>query len=360
MAPATTTPDSLSALTTKALARLQGSLDEKNPYEGHEMLKTSYYRARSKSKFADSYDMCAYGAVKHFAEGDYQCGVELGTMLLDSYKTDGVGFGEESCARVMVVINSYTRLREKDVERGRTSLSSSKKESNSDSVSTTETLIGGMQQLKHRTMVWLKEAAGAAGVGGENAASGADNANGTAEKINAFRNKMYFIAGTYTTVLTSWKGLGMALPDLIRSQSEDAVWNVVMADINQMRGTNAYYNDCDLLVARTMLHILECLPLECMKEAFHMAKGIFGRYLAVCNEPIKEASTSQCAYLLVIAMVRRNEKLVKVGIKALEESEGGVRDATLVELCKGTLTSKYVPSRSGGDMLSGLLSGLLR
>jgi len=50
-----------------------------------------------------------------------------------------------------------------------------------------------------------------------------------------------------------------------------------------------------------------------------------------------------------------------VGIKALEESEGGVRDPSLVDLCKVTLSSKYVPSmRGGGDMLSGLLSGLMR
>ena len=77
--------------------------------------------------------------------------------------------------------------------------------------------------------------------------------------------------------------------------------------------------------------------------------------------PHQAASTSQCAYLLVIAMVRRSEKLVKVGGKALEESEGGVRDESLVELCRGTLMAKYVPSmRGGGDMLSGLLGGLLR
>ena len=90
MAPAAAIPAGLSSVTTKALARLQASLDESNPYEGHEMLKTSYYRARSKSKFGDSYDMCANGALLHFSQGDYQCGVELATMLLDSYKTDGV------------------------------------------------------------------------------------------------------------------------------------------------------------------------------------------------------------------------------------------------------------------------------
>ena len=147
-------PSTTSSLTTKALERLQASLDDGNPYEGHEMLKTSYYRARSKNKFADSYDMCAHGAVKHFAGGDYQCGVELGTMLLDSYKTDGVAFGDESCARVLLVVNGYTKLREKDVERsagGEGGLSQSRREAaagNSDSVSMTDTLIAGMQQLK--------------------------------------------------------------------------------------------------------------------------------------------------------------------------------------------------------------------
>ncbi len=361
-------PSTTSSLTTKALERLQASLDDGNPYEGHEMLKTSYYRARSKNKFADSYDMCAHGAVKHFAGGDYQCGVELGTMLLDSYKTDGVAFGDESCARVLLVVNGYTKLREKDVERsagGEGGLSQSRREAaagNSDSVSMTDTLIAGMQQLKHRTMVWLKDAAGEGREGGEGDGEGGEGeGDEKAKAVDAFRSRMYLTAGTYTSVLTSWKGVGMALPDLIRSRNEDAVWNTVNADINLMRANDAYYNDCDLLVARTMLHVLECMPLEYMKEAFFMAKGIFGRYLGVCKEPMKEASTSQCAYLLVIAMVRRNEKLVKVGIKALEESEGGVRDPSLVDLCKVTLSGKYVPSmRGGGDMLSGLLSGLLR
>lgn len=362
MAPTAALPDGLSSLTTKALARLQASLDDSNPYEGHEMLKTSYYRARSKSKFADSYDMCAYGALLHFSQGDYQCGLELGSMLLDGYKTDGVSFDTESCGRVMAVVNSYIKLREKDVERGRTNQSNPKKaEASSDSVSTTDTLVAGMQQIKHRTMVWLKDASARV----SETASGSENAAKEAtEAINAidtFRNRMYFISGTYTSALTNWKGLGMALPDLIRSQNEDAVWNTLKVSLDHMRANKAYFNDCDLLVARTMLHILECLPLEYIKEAFFMAKGIFGRYLGVCQEPMKEASTSQCAYLLVIGMVRRNEKLSKVAIKTLEESEGGVRDASLVDLCKGTLMSKYVPTmRGGGDMLSGLLGGLLR
>lgn len=357
MAPAASIPAGLSSVTTKALTRLQASLDDSNPYEGHEMLKTSYYRARSKSKFGDSYDMCANGALLHFSQGDYQCGVELATMLLDSYKTDGVSFGEESCGRLMAVVNSYVKLRERDVERGRDATSgASKKESNSDSLSATDTLVAGMQQIKHRAMVWLaKEGGGGEAANGENAAADAVDA------VDAFRKRLYFIAGTYTSALTNWKGLGMALPDLIHSQNEDAIWNTLKVSLDYMRENNAYFNDCDLLVARTMLHILECLPLEYMKEAFFLAKGIFGRYLGVCKDPIKEASTSQCAYLLVIAMVRRSEKLVKVGIKALEESEGGVRDTSLVELCKGTLMPKYVPSMSGGgDMLSGLLGGLLR
>ena len=355
MAPAAAIPAGLSSLTTKALARLQASLDDSNPYEGHEMLKTSYYRARSKSKFGDSYDMCANGALLHFSQGDYQCGVELGTMLLDSYKTDGVSFSDESCGRVMAVVNSYVKLRERDVERGRAASSGgNKRESNSDSLSATDTLVEGMQQIKHRAMVWLAK---------EGGAGASDPANGgaaAADAIVAFRKRLYFIAGTYTSALTNWKGLGMALPDLIHSQNEDAIWNTLKVSLDYMRENGAYFNDCDLLVARAMLHVLECLPLEYMKEAF-LAKGIFGRYLGVCKDPIKEASTSQCAYLLVIAMVRRSEKLVKVGVKALEESEGGVRDESLVELCRGTLMAKYVPSmRGGGDMLSGLLGGLLR
>ncbi len=354
MAPAAAIPAGLSSVTTKALARLQASLDESNPYEGHEMLKTSYYRARSKSKFADSYDMCANGALLHFSRGDYQCGVELATILLDSYKTDGVSFDEESCARVMAVVNSYVKLRERDVERGRDVASGApKKESNSDSLSATDTLVAGMQQIKHRAMVWLAKAGGAGDpAGGENAA---------ADAVNTFRKRLYFIAGTYTSALTNWKGLGMALPDLIHSQNEDAIWNTLKVSLDYMRENKAYVNDCDLLVARTMLHVLECLPPEYMKEAFFLAKGIFGRFLGVCKDPIKEAGTSQCAYLLVIAMVRRSEKLAKVGVKALEESEGGVRDPSLVELCNATLMPKYVPSmHGGGDMLSGLLGGLLR
>ena len=323
------------------------------------MLKTSYYRARSKAKFAESYDMCAYGALLHFVSGDYQCGLELGTMLLESYKQDGVEYSEESVSRAMVVVEAYIKLREKDVERGRHSSSGgtigehesaskagSKKHdgaAKADTVSTTETLIGGMQQLKHRAIAWLQDAAG--------------DGNGKAE----FRKQMYLIAGTYTEDLTSWKGLGLALPDLIRSQNEDAVWKALKISLDQMRGHGDYYNDADILIARSMLHVLECLSLEHAKEAFFLAKGIFGRYLAICEDPIKEAATSQCVYLIVIAMVRRNEKLVKVGLKALELSEGGSRDDGLVELCKGPLASKYVPSmRGGGDLMSGLLGGLLR
>jgi hypothetical protein len=341
--------EGLSPLAKKALHRLMDSLEQNTPYEGHEMLKTSYYRARSKSKRADSYDMCAYGALLHFTRGDYQCGMELGSMLLDSYAQDGVELTEESAARVVLVLEEHAKLEDADVARHKTGPSRVIEDNNDDDdddaeeMSAKDTLVRGMQQLKHGAMVWLKGATG----------DGAD--------VDSFKRRVYLLVGRYTYRITSWKGLGLSLPDLVRSRDEGEVWKAARASLDEIASSSAYYNDADLLVSRCMLLVMECISLEYMKEAFFMVKGIYERYLAVCADPMKEAATAQCVYLLVIGMVRRNEKLAKVALKALELSEGGVRDPGLLELCRGALMSKYVPSASrGGDLVSGLMSGLMK
>lgn len=95
------------------------------------MLKTAYYRFRSKKKMDDGYDLCLYGSLLHFKKGDFQCGVELATMLLDAYVDDAVPVSTESRRRLKVLLGQFPHVDE-----------------NID-------VVNAMQQIKHRSLKWL-------------------------------------------------------------------------------------------------------------------------------------------------------------------------------------------------------------
>ena len=95
------------------------------------MLKTAYYRFRSKKKMDDGYDVCLYGSLLHFKKGDFQCGVELATMLLDAYVDDAVPVTAESRRRLKVLLGQFPHTAE-----------------NMD-------FVNAMQQIKHRSLKWL-------------------------------------------------------------------------------------------------------------------------------------------------------------------------------------------------------------
>lgn len=95
------------------------------------MLKTAYYRFRSKKKTDDGYDLCLYGSLLHFKKGDFQCGVELATMLLDAYVDDAVPVSTESRRRLKVLLGQFPHI-----------------DGNID-------VVNAMQQIKHRSLKWL-------------------------------------------------------------------------------------------------------------------------------------------------------------------------------------------------------------
>lgn len=298
----------------QVLDRLAMSLgDDASRYEGHERLKTAYYRARSKKQVDDGYDMCAYGALLHFKKGDYQCGMEVAIMMLDAYKDDGVEYSTHSKQRVMLLMGQYPKVH--------------------GSVSG-EQLVSGMQQIKHRAIMWLHKV------------------QGRDDTIEHVKRTIYLKAGLYTSDVLGWEGLGMALPDMIRSGDVNRLYT----DVLQKSLSRASPFEQDLIIARSMLHILEYMPIDDKAEACAMAMELYER---CTHANSNEYRTAKCVSFITDAFKRSSIDLARASIQVLAGEEACARDPALLDLCEKTLLPRYCPQRGGGsDPLSSMLQGL--
>lgn len=285
--------------------------DRESTYEGHERLKTAYYRARSKKSLEDGYDICAYGALVHFKRGDYQCGLELAIMMLDAYGDDMVEYSAQSKQRVMLLIGQYPK---------------------GGSAVPEEQLVSGMQQMKHRSIMWL-------------------NKVGNSPSIDELKRVIYLKAGLYTSDVLGWEGLGMALPDMVRAGDVDRLYNDVL--VKSVSRVSAF--EQDLIVGRTMLHILEYIPIERKKEACAMAMQLYDK-----SGTHDAHSTATSVYYIVLAFQRGSLDLARASIQILADGEGCARDPSILEFCNNVLLPKYCPQRGGYDPLSSMLQGLFQ
>jgi len=299
----------------QALDRLASSLgDRESTYEGHERLKTAYYRARSKKALDDGYDICAYGALVHFKKGDYQCGLELATMMLDAYGDDLTEYSGHAKQRVMLLIGQYPK-------------------GGSVSCVQEEQLVSGMQQMKHRTIMWL-------------------NKIKSTPAVEEMKKMVYLKSGLYASDVLGWEGVGVALPDMIRAGDVDRLYDDVL--VKSLSRMSAF--EQDLLVGRTMLHILEYLPVARKEEACAMAIQLYTR----CGTHDRH-SIATCVYYIVLALQRNSEDLAKASVQVLAECEGCARDPSILELCRRDIMPKYSPrNTAGSDPLSSLMQGLFQ
>ena len=105
------------------------------------------------------------------------------------------------------------------------------------------------------------------------------------------KEMVYLKSGLYTSDVLGWKGMGMALPDMIRSGDTNRLYSVIEKSLHV-----APPLDKDLIIARSMLHVVEYMPHSKKTKAFSMA---FGLYNKAREEHSRTNSISQCAYYVV-------------------------------------------------------------
>jgi len=89
--------------------RVQRAMESGNPYEAHEMMKTAFYRMRSKGDNSGAYDLCQEGAVAQLQAGEIKCGTDMGKLMLDAYVSDDVTPDEQSVSRVLAILRSFPK-----------------------------------------------------------------------------------------------------------------------------------------------------------------------------------------------------------------------------------------------------------
>jgi len=259
----------------------------------------------------DGYDICAYGALLHFKKGDYQCGVELAMMMLDAYVDDLTEYSTTSKQRVLLLMGQYPK-----------SVASVSEEQ----------LVSGMQQMKHRSIMWLNKIA-------------------RTSDVEELKKVIYLKSGLYASDLLGWEGLGVALADMIRAGDVDRLYDdVLMKSLSRVSEFEQ-----DLIVGRTMLHILEYIPIEKRADACAMAMKLYQRF----GRQDQDSTATQVFYI-VSAFQHNSEDLAKASIEILSQGEGCARDPSLLELCKYGLLPKYFPQTRSADPLSSMLQGLFQ
>jgi hypothetical protein len=294
------------------------------------MLKTAYYRARSKNKKEDGYDLCTYGSLIQFKKGDYQCGLELAKMLLDAYVDDMVSVSQPTKQRVMLVLGQFPH--------------------GGDNAPPVDVLVSGMHQIKHRALVWVQKIA--------------QSESATQQEMQAldlFRQKIHLKAGLYVSDVAGWHGFGMAMPDLIRAGDVGRLFDDGIEKSLSHAPTPV---DQDMIVARVMLHILEYIPVERKSEAFSMLESVYERFVSIAA-PEGNADTvtpvTQSVYYVFLAMKEGSRKLAKIAIQSLSDVVNE-RDPSLVQICDAVLISKYCKMYDGSmprDPFQSMLQSLL-
>jgi hypothetical protein len=74
------------------------------------MYKTVYHRYRARKALADSYEVLVQGAVQQLASKQVTCGIELGQLLVDAYKTDKAQASPETIGALQQIVQALPLL----------------------------------------------------------------------------------------------------------------------------------------------------------------------------------------------------------------------------------------------------------
>lgn len=71
------------------LAKLRKNIATGQYYEAQQMFKTVYHRHRARQQLAESYELAEEGAKLQLTQGQLNCGVELGLLLVEVQPAPG-------------------------------------------------------------------------------------------------------------------------------------------------------------------------------------------------------------------------------------------------------------------------------
>lgn len=196
------------------------------------------------------------------------------------------------------------------------------------------------------------------------------------------KEMVYLKSGLFTSDVLGWKGMGVALPDIIRSGDTDRLYSVIEKSLQV-----ASPLDRDLIIARSMLHALEYMPQSKKTQAFSMAYGLYSKYGEEEEEKQHSLSDSiaQCAYYVVKvrqmiggdgipyvqqyshgdpsmqALERGSRDLTGIAIEALRKRVQGL-DPSICEVAEELIHMycKPDPRQMGQDPFGSIFQTLLR
>eukprot|EP01024_Parvocaulis_polyphysoides_P051516 TRINITY_DN5075_c0_g1_i1.p1 TRINITY_DN5075_c0_g1~~TRINITY_DN5075_c0_g1_i1.p1 ORF type:complete len:324 (+),score=25.44 TRINITY_DN5075_c0_g1_i1:1-972(+) len=87
--------------------KLSKRVEEGQYYEAQQMFKTIHHRYKAKRKLQESYDILYEGAKLQLKHGQFTCGGELGSMLVEAYSSDGQEADQQSVGKITSIIESF-------------------------------------------------------------------------------------------------------------------------------------------------------------------------------------------------------------------------------------------------------------
>eukprot|EP01023_Acetabularia_acetabulum_P054856 TRINITY_DN623_c0_g1_i1.p2 TRINITY_DN623_c0_g1~~TRINITY_DN623_c0_g1_i1.p2 ORF type:complete len:336 (-),score=21.16 TRINITY_DN623_c0_g1_i1:1496-2392(-) len=87
--------------------KLSKRLDEGQYYEAQQMFKTIHHRYKAKRKLEDSYEILYEGAKLQLKHRQFTCAAELGSMLIEGYKSDGKEADQQCIGKIISILESF-------------------------------------------------------------------------------------------------------------------------------------------------------------------------------------------------------------------------------------------------------------
>lgn len=291
----------------RALDNLSSSLQSGATYEGHEMLKTAFYRMRSRKKLHESYDIARYGAMLQFAEGQLHCGIEMGNLFLESCLNDGMSVTSTAIEHACELLKAFpTRFDQND-------------------------LVKGMAKLKQGTLKWIVKCGGSV----------------------EDQRKVYTISGQYLASLLGWKGVNVFFSDVARSGDAELLLSVLQDTIRRLRK-----DEMELFITRICLQVFASMPQSRKGEAFSMVDSLQRNF-----EGYKQPSASNYLFdfiqLLVQGLRQGSWELCTLLLDKYEDILKA-NDPDIERLAEDIVT-KYCPAPPGyEDGFGSMLGNMLR
>jgi hypothetical protein len=94
----------------KSLDKIRAQVEAGAYYEAQQMYKTVYHRYRARKALADSYEVLVQGAVQQLASKQVTCGIELGQLLVEAYKTDKAQASPETLGALQQIVQALPLL----------------------------------------------------------------------------------------------------------------------------------------------------------------------------------------------------------------------------------------------------------